>query len=342
MAFLSLKSTLTILAVLCGVATVPALYAQTGEAQELQSTLRKTQAAAQKLNYSGTFIYQQANQIRTSRIFHVLDSHGELEKLEILDGKPREYLRRNDEVSCYLPESKTVQVEKNVTQEVFPALLTNNLGSLPDSYSIKKTELSRVAGLACQTLSLEPKDALRYGYRLCLETTSGLLLRAQTVNAKQEVIEQIAFTQVLIGEVDKTHLKPSFPNTAQWQLENLTVQANINSGWTVKSLPAGFKKTREMRRLIPLSAAAIAANAATIKAEAAKPHQVIQMIFSDGISSISVFIEPDAGNRSEGNLQQGAMTIMGKRQADYWLTVVGEVPLAAIKQVINSIEFKSK
>ncbi|AZP13717.1 MucB/RseB C-terminal domain-containing protein [Undibacterium parvum] len=342
MALPSFKSRWCLLALIAMLSAMPALQAQAADTQEIQATLRKAQTAAQKLNYSGTFIYQQANQIRTSRIFHIVDAHGELEKLEILDGKPREYLRRNDEVSCYLPESKTVQVEKNVTQEVFPALLTNNLSSLPDFYNIKKSEVSRVAGLACQTLSLEPKDALRYGYRLCIEAASGLLLRAQTVNAKQEVIEQIAFTQVAIGEVDKTHLKPSFPNTAQWQLENLTVQANINSGWTVKSLPAGFKKTREMRRLIPLSAAAIAANAGSTKADATKSHQVVQMIFSDGISSISVFIEPDTGSRTEGNLQQGAMTIMGKRQADHWLTVVGEVPLAAIKQVINSIEFKSK
>jgi sigma-E factor negative regulatory protein RseB len=36
------------------------------------------------------------------------------------------------------------------------------------------------------------------------------------------------------------------------------------------------------------------------------------------------------------------MNILGKRQGDYWLTVVGEVPAAAIRQVANSIELKSK
>ena len=324
----------------------PVLYAQNTETQDVQNTLRRVQSAAQKLNYSGTFIYQQANQIRTSRITHRVDAHGEVEKLEILDGIPREYLRRNDEVTCYLPEIKTIQIEKNVTQEVFPALLTSNTQSLAESYIIRKEEFSRVAGAACLTLSFEPKDTMRYGYRLCLENTSGLLLRAQTVNAKNEVIEQIAFTQIDIGDIDKSRLKPSFQNTTDWQVENLMVQANVNSGWNVKFLPSGFKKTREMKRVIPISMVGNDVDGQSkshqTKPHQTKPHQVIQMIFSDGLSTISVFIEPDTGSRTEGGLQQGAMTIMGKRQGNYWLTVVGEVPFAAIKQVMNSIEFKSK
>jgi sigma-E factor negative regulatory protein RseB len=314
--------------------------AQSQESQEdkreVQGLLRKIQAAAQKLNYSGTFVYQQSSQIRTSRITHVVDASGELEKLEILDGKPREYIRHNDEVACYLPDAKTIQIEKNVSQEVFPALLSGNAQALPENYSIKRADLGRVAGVDCQTVTFEPRDAYRYGYRLCMDKSSGLLLRAQTVNPKNETIEQIAFTQIMIGDIDKSRVKASYTNTSQWQTENLTVQSNVNSGWMVKALPAGFKKTREMKRLIPMSGASAGKNAE------ASSHQVIQMIFSDGLAAISVFIEPDTQSRTEGSLQQGAMTIMGKRQGDYWLTVVGEVPYAAIKQVINSIEYKSK
>lgn len=303
---------------------------------EILSILRKMQGAAQKLNYSGTFVYQQANQIRTSRISHLLDASGEIEKLEILDGKPREYLRKNDEVACYLPESKTIQIEKNVTQEVFPAFLTPNASSLPESYSIKKTEVSRVAGVECQTYLFEPRDVYRYGYRLCAESNSGLLLRAQTINPKNEVIEQIAFTQIAIGDIEKQKVRSSFQNTEHWRIENLTVQSNIHSGWMVKRLPAGFKKTREMKRLI-----SVPGDEGKEKNQIGS-HQVIQMIFSDGIAAISVFIEPYTEGRVEGSLQQGAMTIVGRRHGNFWLTVIGEVPVTAIQQVMNSIEFKPK
>lgn len=76
----------------------------------------------------------------------------------------------------------------------------------------------------------------------------------------------------------------------------------------------------------------------------AQPSQreVAQMVFSDGLAAISVFIEPGTQSRTEGSMQQGAMNIIGKRYGDFWLTIVGEVPSAAIRQVANSIEFKSK
>ncbi len=313
----------------------PSSLAHGAEDQDVLKLLQATQLAAKKLSYSGTFVYQQGNQIRTSRITHGFDADVEVEKLEILDGKPREYIRRNGEVSCYLPDSKTIQVEKNLSQEAFPALLGEQARHLPLSYVIKKAQMSRVAGTECQVLSLQPKDEFRFGFRVCLEKNSGLLLGVQTMNARNEVIEQIAFTQIAIGELDKSRFKPTYTNLSQWKTENLTVLANVNSGWYVKALPSGFKKTLETKRIIPISG-----NAASNEATQTKAHQAIQMMFSDGLSTISVFIEPDSGDRTEGSLQQGAMTIMGRRQGEYWLTVVGEVPQAAIKQVINSIQFK--
>lgn len=333
MKLLMLKS-LSLLALQCVLASQ--LMAQDNDEQkrEIHQTLRKMQHAAQKLNYTGTFVYQQGSQIRTSRIAHMLDGSTELEKLEILDGQPREYLRKNDEVSCYLPNSKTIQIEKNVSQEVFPAVFSANATILPESYQIRKGEVGRVAGAECQNFLFEPKDAHRYGYRLCVEKNSGLLLRAQTLNPKNEVIEQIAFTQFQTGELDRNKIKPSYQNVTQWRIENLTAQTNINSGWIVKALPPGFRKMSEMRRLLPA--------APNAKAAEAKANQVIQLTYSDGLAAISVFIEPYTDTRSEGSLQQGALNVSGKRHGDYWLTVMGEVPAVAIRQVINSIELKTK
>jgi sigma-E factor negative regulatory protein RseB len=71
-------------------------------------------------------------------------------------------------------------------------------------------------------------------------------------------------------------------------------------------------------------------------------HPVEQMIFSDGLAAISVFVEPGSQSGTEGFLQQGATNIVGKRQGGYWLVVMGEVPPAAINSVANSIEFKTK
>lgn len=305
--------------------------------QDAQSWLKRIQSAAQKLNYSGTFVYQQANQMRTSRISHVVEGKNEIERLEILDGKPREYIRNNEEITCYVPETKTILVEKRVMQDVFPAILAANPSDLEDHYHLKKGEVGRVAGFDCQAVVLEPKDRLRYGYKLWAEKSTGLLLHAQTLNEKNEVVEQIAFTQISIGNIDRNRVKPSFTNTSGWRVES-AVMSQVNlSGWTVKAIPAGFKKIREMKRLVSDAPAP-----STQQNGQTSPREVSQIVYSDGLAAISVFIEPGTQSRTEGSMQQGAMNIVGKRHGDFWLTIVGEVPSAAIKQVANSIEFKTK
>ncbi|HEY6774178.1 MAG TPA: MucB/RseB C-terminal domain-containing protein [Oxalicibacterium sp.] len=300
---------------------------------DTQTWLKKIQSSAQKLNYSGTFVYQQGNQVRTSRITHILNGKNELEKLEILDGKPREYIRNNEEIACYVPEIKSIRVEKRVNKDVFPAILGANPDDLAQHYEMKKGETGRVAGYDCQAIVLEPKDNLRYGYKLWAEKKTGLLLKAQTLNDKGNVVEQIAFTQIVIGHVDPNQAKPSFKDTHGWRVENAVMQDADLSAWSVKGVPPGFRKVREMKRLITDT---------TGDNTAPTQREVSQIVYSDGLAAISVFIEAGSQSRTEGSMQQGAMNIVGKRQGDYWLTVVGEVPAAAIRQVANSIELKSR
>ncbi|RBA25713.1 MucB/RseB C-terminal domain-containing protein [Herminiimonas fonticola] len=304
---------------------------------DTQAWLKKIQSSAQKLNYSGTFVYQQGNQVRTSRITHILNGKNEVEKLEILDGKPREYIRNNEEIVCYVPESKSIRIEKRVTKDVFPAILGAHPNELAEHYKLKMGETGRVAGFDCQAIILEPKDKLRYGYKLWAEKSTGLLLKAQTINEKNDVVEQIAFTQLVIGHIDASRVKPSVKNTQGWRVENAVMSETNLSGWSVNAMPAGFKKVREMKRLITDTPASAAA-------ENASPTQreVSQIVYSDGLAAISVFIEPASQSRTEGSMQQGAMNIVGKRHGEYWLTVVGEVPASAIKQVANSIELKAQ
>jgi sigma-E factor negative regulatory protein RseB len=343
-----MRRTLVLFKVVVGLSSLIALpiYAEdtistAADKRDAQVWLAKIQSAAHRLNYSGTFVYQQGDQVRTSRITHVLDGKNEIEKLEVLDGKPREYIRNNEEIVYYVPETKTLLIEKRVTQDVFPAILAANPADLANYYDIKKGELGRVAGFECQAVALEPKDNLRYGYKLWAEKSTGLLLRAQTFNDRSEVVEQIAFTHVAIGNIDREQVMPSFANTRGWRVENAVMNHVDLSNWVVRSVPGGFKKVRELKRILSDAASQDpSANGTRSAATQVRQREVSQIVFSDGLAAISVFIEPGTQSRTEGSLQQGAMNIIGKRHGDFWLTIVGEVPSAAIKQVANSIEFK--
>ena len=65
--------------------------AQTAASQaEGLQWLKKVSAAAQKLNYSGTFVYRSASRSETSRIVHRVSNGNQMEKIEVLDGSPRD------------------------------------------------------------------------------------------------------------------------------------------------------------------------------------------------------------------------------------------------------------
>src|SRR5690606_41038686 len=83
---------------------------QAPQAGSLQ-LLYDIQQAARKHDYSGVFLYQQGETIQSSRLVHVIDGTGERERLEVLDGQPREYLRHNDELQSLVPERKNMPKE---------------------------------------------------------------------------------------------------------------------------------------------------------------------------------------------------------------------------------------
>ena len=309
--------------------------APAGSEREAEALLKKAQGAAQRLAYSGTFVYQQGSQVRTSRITHVMDGRNELEKLEVLDGRPREYIRVNDEITCYVPESKTLLLEKRVTQDVFPAILGGRTEDLAAHYIVRRGGNGRIAGYEAEAVQLAPRDQLRYGYTLWLERGSGLLLRVQTL-ADNEVIEQITFTQLELGRIDKSRTRPSVTDTHGWRSENAVMQAADLSSWSVRDLPPGFRKLREIRRVVSDSGLSEGQGRSSPRRE------LSQLVYSDGLAAISVFIEPASQSRTEGSVRQGALNIVGKRQGDFWLTIVGEVPASAIRQIANSIEFNPK
>lgn len=287
--------------------------------------LKKIATASRQINYAGTFIYQHGKQMETSRIAHWADASGEYEKLETLDGPPREIMRNNDTVICYLPESKTVVIEKRTLRQ-FPALLPDQLSGISDNYIVKKGGRNRVAGFDCQVIVLESKDNLRYGHKYCAELKSALPLRARTYGENDEMIESFAFTQLTIGSgVTKDMLKSRYAGKSQtWRVDRSALEKHevaADTGWMLTSQPAGFKKLTEMKRSIAGRATAVS-----------------HIVYSDGLAAVSVFIEPMPKSPPQvGPTYQGAVNIYVKSQADQMVTVVGEAPARTVRQIAESL-----
>jgi len=292
------------------------------------SWLQRIYRSTERLSYTGTFVYQHGEQVETSRITRIVDASGVHERLETLDGTPREIVRANEEVKCYLPQTMTLKVERQLDTKPFPAMRAD-ARELAQHYRIRKGETERIAGYDCQAIILEPKDKLRYGHKIWADLATGMLVKAKTFNEKHEVVEQFAFTQLQIGgRIEKDQVKSRFAGKGRdWRVERAAmVAADLTSdGWLLGSLPAGYRKVTEMKRNLGASV------------------DVGHIVLSDGLAAVSVFIEPLAAKPSLGPLglsRQGAVNVYTRKLDSYLVTVVGEVPAESVKLIANTLEYR--
>ena len=312
------------------VALLLALSAQAVRAEgDALSWLTRMHVATQTLSYTGTFVYRSGDQSETSRIVHVVGKNGIHERLETLEGHPREIVRDGNEVKCYLPDRLTVKVDKQTGTKAFPQLLPENLQDISEHYLIDKGKTENVAGYDSQAIVLQPKDKLRYGHKLWADVKTGMLLKSQTIDETGGALEQFAFTQISIGgKIDQEELKPKLLGKARvWHIENSNAtQTNLAaSGWTIKPDLPGFKKVAELKRTQGGS------------------NEVGHVIFSDGLAALSVFIEPVANKTSlppAGLSRQGAISIYSRQLAGHLVTVVGETPAESVKSLAESVEYR--
>jgi len=291
--------------------------------------LSKISQATEKLSYTGTFVYQQGESTETSRITRLVDASGDVEKLEALDGTPREIVRTSDAVRCYLPETRTVKVDRRSGRRSFPAMLPEQLGKVAQNYSVALGAIKRIAGYECQEVVLTPKDDQRYGYKLWADTKTGMLLKARTFDDKGRMVEQFTFTMLTIGNVPRESLKSRYA-AQDWRIEDTSVvPANLaESGWSVRGgLPPGFLKVDEVGRRLG----------------DAKP--LGQIVYSDGLAAVSVFIEPSEGRTEPvrtGLSSMGAIHIYTREVANHVVTVVGEAPAASVRRIANAVEYRPR
>lgn len=289
--------------------------------------LKTVAFAGHQTDYSGVFVYQYGNHVETSKITHVVETGSEYDKLESLDGPKREIIRHHGQVWCYT-NHKMEQVDSQSGQNSFPKSLPDKLSVLSANYQVKEIGVERVAGYNTQVILFQSRDNLRYSHKIWIHTDTGLLLKSAVLNDKNQVVEQYAFTELKFGAGgDRSWIASSAALISSPKAAQSKVVKPFTSAWVVDLLPAGFKKTMEVLR--PMHG---------------KHAPVIQMVFSDGLSAISVFIEPSDADEDdvEGLSSRGAVNLYHKVVGTHLYNVVGEVPPKTIMQVIDSIRYNGK
>lgn len=289
--------------------------------------LQQAANAAVTLSYSGTITYQRRGAAETSRIVHLFENGVETERITTLDGAPYEVIRVNDELTCYLPEARLIRVEPRTGRQGFPSLLPLQMSTLAQHFTVKKLEVERVAGHDAQVWMFEPNDEFRFWHKLWTELKTGLWLRGRVLDDRGTVIEEITFSDIRIGgRIDREQLKPTLAsNVSNWRVDRKLPINSIKSdtGWTAKSLPPGFVRISEsFMRALP-----------------GRTEPVSQLVYSDGLTSVSVYASPPVPGAVPllGASVQGTHQVYTRQTSEQLITAFGDARPATVKTIANAL-----
>lgn len=294
----------------------PAPNDTTEPGADVRALLARMGDAMRGLDYEGTFIYRRGEHVDTLQVFHRGSGERERERLLTLAGKAREVVRDGDDVQCILPDRSEVLVGHQHRRKPFPTTLFDNVDSLFPYYRFERAGEERIAGRDTRVIQISPRDDFRFGHRLWVDTETGLLLRSDVLDERGEIVEQIIFTNVDVdAEVDDGELAPSTDVSGFTEVPDSSGEIDQPLPAWASHLPAGYQLVKRRQRHV-------GANQIAVR----------HLLFSDGLSSVSVFIDPapQRDDLLQGATKHGAANAFGVYHDGEHLTVVGEVPAAAV------------
>jgi sigma-E factor negative regulatory protein RseB len=292
--------------------------------------LMRVHEASRRRAYVGIFVVSVGDSMSSARIWHVCDGEQQMERVESLTGPPRSTFRRNDQVVTFYPKSRVVMEERRESLGIFPDLLKSNSSSIAQFYRVSAAGSERVAGFEADRIQLLPQDSLRFGYRIWTEKKSGLVLKMQTLDGDGHVLEQAAFSELQLDvPVSMNALTQMMGNTRGYQVEkpDMVKITATAEGWAMKTVVPGFKPMSCNKRLVKTGVGATYDNA-------------LQWVFSDGLASVSLFLEVFDSRRhtATGSAVAGATHTLTRRIGNWWLTGVGEVPTHTLEIFAQGLE----
>ena len=291
--------------------------------------VQKMSESMRNLSYQGNFVYMHETQLESMSILHLKDEKGEKERLLSLNGEAREVIRDNQNLTCIWPSSRTVVIDYSRQNRFSPLFIPDDIVSISQFYDLLLTGKDRVADHQTVVVHISPKDQLRYGIKLWIAEESGLLIKSNLVNEQGDVVEQVMFTniEVLPDNHELTldtmpELDESFTMVRYHQGE-ASEEPSSDMAWHLKEIPSGFRQESVLKRKVSETGL-----------------YVHQMVFTDGLASLSVFIEKESKQKHWGNTSMGAVNAFIRIIDGYSITAIGEVPAITVQKVAESVFYQ--
>lgn len=289
--------------------------------QSLQTLFAKMSRVPHSLNYQGSFTYEHPNSaiLQGFRVSHWVVDGVEHERLLYLSGPEREIVRHGQELDCFSPGDQLLQGRLSG--------IGSKLVGVDELYQFQVRYSERVAGRQTTVLEVIPRDAYRYGYILSVDQETGLVLKSLLIDGSSgtsRVLERYQFLELnLQPDIAQLQGAPAAKlqrvSDGRVQTCNQT-QSTKPQNWDLRWIPPGFAFAGQQ----------------TVR------DGIDMLMYTDGLTTFSVFIEPVTAAPPEGVGQRGATLVYGAKvmrdDKPYRLTVVGEIPIAAAEQVAAGVE----
>jgi sigma-E factor negative regulatory protein RseB len=305
-------------------------------ADEPHMWLERMNTALTTRNYDGVFSHWQGSKVETLRIIHRVKDGEVTERLLSLDGSGREFIRKGNELACYLPDKRTVLVETRPEQGLLLGGLPTFDGSQSDVYEITALKKMRHMGREARLIAVTAKDQFRYGYRLWIDESTAMPLRTQLCDSRGRVIEQVVFASLTLpSHIPDSAFKPDISTEGFQFLRNDGAPALANNAsapvmWSALKLPPGFRMSARGAQMMP---------------GATDP--VAHLVFTDGIASVSVFVESRQRSSVErppnsSTARVGSASAFSTMVDGHQVTAVGEVPPETVQFIARSVKAQSQ
>ncbi len=302
-----------------------AVSAEEGQEDYLQMLARMGHAM-RKLSYEGELIFHQNDRIETLQVAHTVQDDIERERLTSLNGTPRELIRDQEKVLCVSPDSHRVSVGPRGNPRGFREITAQTLTQMAGHYRLSAAGEARIAGRETQMLDLIPSDDLRYGLRLFIDQETHLPLKQQLYDDKGKTISLIMYSRIRIDpsipfETSRPSISTKGFTLFQHDLSLHEADADSPIRWRFGTLPAGFQVSDHF----------------------VQPNQQGQpkehLILTDGLASVSLFIEAMLEGGLEGPSRMGAVNAYSRCLPEVRVTALGEVPERTVRLIAESVEF---
>ncbi len=291
--------------------------------------LEKSAYAARELNYEGQFSYINGEQTRIVDIKHMNYGGREVARNIVLNDNHREVYSQGDNIVIFQSTTRNVIIKKRHGKNLFPAMLPTNLNSIKDNYNARLVGIEYVADREAQVVELMPSDAYRYRYKIWSDVKFGLILKIALLNAENKTLEQIYFNRLsmLNSQNNPDWFEPKIDMSKNYVTEeDMPITRVANHSIVTTDLPAGYRKVDHIQRAVH-----------------GKKTMIDQLIFSDGIGSVSLFIEPmTKGQRpKKGHMLMGSTSMCANVVDGHQIIVVGEVPEKTVQSIAKAVSFKN-